>query len=453
MTKQQAIENALIEFINERENTHSTDLPGIMKAINVPGMSFVFFEEGEIVASGTYGLINAHDTRQIRPDTLFQAASNSKSIAALTCLRMVEAGLLDLDADVNDYLTLWKVPPVEAWQPVITLRQLLTHTAATTVHGFWGYRASDAIPTVTQILSGDAPSNSPAVVLDGLPSHSGRYSGGGTTIAQLVMMDVSGKSFPELADEWVLKPLEMTDSGFMQPLPPEKYHQAAHGHLYTGDPMPERWNIHPELAAAGLWTTPTDMSKFARAIQSAKQGNHPVISQQVVEWMLTPVFDAGEVQHGSGVFLHEDEENLIFGHGGANIGYQCFYNAYVDGRAGFSVMTNSDRGGIFCNAFREYHIKAYSKQKSEESPEIDLTELVGTYKNDEHEVKITLEGETLHLHWNQLPPLKLSAKSKDELSITVLKRTLTIERDDNDTLSSILIKQSGHSQTLKPQNH
>lgn len=446
------IESALVAHVSEHQNTHADDLLGVMQAVNVPGLSFVTFKHGEIDAVGTYGLLNAADTREVRPDTLFQAASNSKSITALLCLRLVEAGILDLDTDVNTYLKSWQVPAVEGWQPQVTLRQLLSHTAATTVHGFWGYAADKPLPSVPQILSGEAPANSPALVVDGLSGHSGRYSGGGTTIVQLVMMDITGKSFPELAQEWVIDPLEMTDSAFMQPPPPEKQARAAYAHLYTGHPLIGNWHVYPELAAAGLWTTPTDMSKFARAIQAGKRGEHPIISQEVVEWMLTPIIENGEVTHALGVFLRGEGDDIIFGHGGGNVGFRCLYNAYADGRGGYSIMTNGDQGWLFFEAMREILPKLYGGNdeiKKASDLKIDFKNYLGDYKNEDLLASITQEGEILFLKWNGQSALRIEPKSKDEFSIVGLKSSFKVERDEEGIITALNFIQSGTSRKLK----
>src|SRR5262245_22807817 len=149
-------------------------------------------------------------------------------------MRLVEQGRLDLDADVNDYLTSWRVPANAGWQPRVTLRQLLSHTAGTTVHGFPGYPASGPWPTVVQILQGVPSANNQSIMVDVLPGTQFRYSGGGTTIAQQVVADVTGRPFPELMQELVLGPVGMADSSYEQPAPADFTKRVARSYPWNG---------------------------------------------------------------------------------------------------------------------------------------------------------------------------------------------------------------------------
>ncbi len=445
------IEAALVEELNKTQNTHAEDLPSVIQAMHVPGLSFVVFKAGEIEAVGSYGHGDAAQTRAITPETMFQVASNSKSINALICLRLVEAGVLDLQTDVNTYLKSWQVPAGDGWQPKITLYQLLSHTAGTTVGGFMGYAADGLIPTVSQILAGEKPANNLPIIVDTLAGHSVRYSGGGTTIIQQLLIDVTGKDFPALAHEWVFEPLGMTSSRFMQPPTPDFYDQVADGHYYTGQPIAGRWRVHPELAAAGLWSTPTDMSIFVRAIQAGKRGEHPVMSQQVVDWMLTPVMTDGPITLSLGVFQKGDGADLVFGHGGSNVGFQCDYKAFVDGRAGYSIMTNSDMGELIVGAMGTVFSKFYgtTSETASTPSEIDLASYMGAFKNEKVHAELTHESDGLYLQWNGQAALKLEAKSVDEFSVAGLKTTLQIQRDEDKQVQALIVQQNGTEQKLE----
>src|SRR6185436_9257568 len=153
-----------------------------------------------------YGVCAADQSTLVDPTTLFQAGSISKPVAAVAALRLVDAGRIDLDADVNDYLVSWKVPANEGWQPRVTLRHLLSHTGGLTVHGFPGYARGQAVPTLVQVLDGAKPANTAAVRDNAVPGTQSRYSGGGTTIVQQMLIDVMGKPFPALMRELVLDP-------------------------------------------------------------------------------------------------------------------------------------------------------------------------------------------------------------------------------------------------------
>jgi hypothetical protein len=216
---------------------------------------------------------------------------------------------------------------------------LLTHSAGVTVHGFGGYAAGTPVPTIVQVLNGEAPANSNAIRVDVLPGSMWRYSGGGYTIAQLAAADVSGISFPKLMQDTVLRPFGMEHSTFEQPLPPQLLAQAATPYRGNGTPVKGGPHVYPELAAAGLWTTPSDLARFAIGIQEALSGkSQSVLSTKTVRDMLQPAIE----QQGIGFAV--DSTLGTFSHGGANEGYRCSFIAFQDGN-GVIIMTNSDSGG------------------------------------------------------------------------------------------------------------
>lgn len=319
-----------------------------MAFYGVPGVSIALIRDGEIAFARGYGVREAGEPGPVTPDTLFQAASISKPVAVTGALRLVEQGLLDLDADVNDYLTTWKVPQSGGWQPRLTLRQLASHSAGLTVHGFPGYQRDAARPTLVQILNGAPPANTPPIRVDTVPGTQFRYSGGGTSVIQQLMMDVTGEPFPDLMRALVLDPLGMTASGYLQPLPESRRHEAASGHRTGAGPVTGQWHVYPEMAAAGLWTTPADLARFALGIQRSYAGEPgSILAQAMAREMLSPqVPREGEWTHlGLGPFLAGEGETARFGHSGGNEGFRCLMVAYRSGRFGAVVMTNGDEGG------------------------------------------------------------------------------------------------------------
>jgi CubicO group peptidase (beta-lactamase class C family) len=294
-------------------------LPQLMDAFKVPGLSVAVVDDFKIVWAKPYGVTEAGANNPVTTSTLFQAASISKFVTAAGALYLVEHGKLSLDEDVNKELTTWKVPDNEftATQKV-TLRRLLSHSAGTTVHGFPGYAVGEPIPTLVQILNGEKPANTAPVRVDLVPGTKQRYSGGGVTIEQLLIMDVTGKPFPQFMQQAVLGPIGMTNSTFDQPLPPALAAHAAAGTLADGKPVPGKWHIYPELAAAGLWTTPTDLAKFGIEIALSKNGkSNRVLSEAMTRQMLTP--QIGDV--GLGPFLGTGGNPNEFDHAGSNVGY------------------------------------------------------------------------------------------------------------------------------------
>lgn len=265
------------------------------------------------------------------PGTLFQAASISKPVAALTALRLVAAGSLCLDADVNDYLTSWRLPGRNGDLPV-TVRHLLCHAGALTVHGVPGYGRGQPLPSLDQILDGLPPANTPAVRRAGVPGRAFRYSGGGYVLLQQLLEDATGRPFAELAADQVLLPAQMTAATYAQPDPPA----AAAAHL---DGRAVDWRVYPEHAAAGLWCTPADLLRFAQAVQAAVAGEPgALLPRQLALDMVTPQPGGW----GLGLMLSGQDTRRRFGHSGDNYGYQCVLTGTVLGNNAVAVMTSSD---------------------------------------------------------------------------------------------------------------
>jgi predicted transcriptional regulator YdeE len=242
---------------------------------------------------------------------------------------------------VNNKLTTWKVPENEFTQTEkVTLRRLMSHTAGLTVHGFPGYDVDAPLPSIVQVLNGEKPANTDPIRVDIVPGTKSRYSGGGVTIEQLMMMDVTGKQFPALMRGLVLDKIGMTDSSYEQPLPPARAAMTAGGAYGDGKPVNGKWHVYPEMAAAGLWTTPTDLAKFAIEIALSKQGkaNH-ILSQKMTQEMLTPVKD----EVGLGLFMEKDNPGQ-FGHNGADEGFQALLTMNADTGNGVALMADSDNG-------------------------------------------------------------------------------------------------------------
>jgi CubicO group peptidase (beta-lactamase class C family) len=314
-----------------------------MQFYKVPGVSVAFFEQGKISWARGYGYADLATKRPVTPETLFQAASISKPVASLAVLRLVQDGKLSLDEDVNVKLTSWKVPENEfTAEQKVTLRRILSHSAGTTVHGFAGYASDEAVPTVAQVLNGEKPANSEPVRVDVVPGTIFRYSGGGMTIMQLLLTDVTGKPFPQIVEELVLRPAEMNHSGYTQPLPKNLWANAATPYRDNGDPVKGGAHTYPELAAAGLWTTPSDLGRMAIEVKKEYDGvSSKILTKDMARQMLTHQKD----EYGLGFGLESPGKALHFGHGGANEGFRCVFTEFTESGQGVAIMTNSDSGG------------------------------------------------------------------------------------------------------------
>jgi CubicO group peptidase (beta-lactamase class C family) len=395
------VENGLLPaFIVAGAPSEAKSISRRMADFKTPGVSVAVINNGAIEWAKGYGMTETGTVMPVTPRTLFQAASISKSIAALGALRLVEQGKLVLDEDVNVKLVSWKVPENEFTKTEkVTVRRLLSHSAGLTVHGFGGYEAGTPVPTTIQVLDGVKPANSDPVRVDILPGKPFRYSGGGLTVAQQLMADVAGRPFPALMADLVLKPVGMNDSTYEQPLPESRRGEAASGHTSDGKLLPGRYHTYPEMAAAGLWTTPTDLAKFLIEVARARRGDSTVLSKTLALEMTTPQ----KPGYGLGLSVDGLGSAASFGHGGSNEGFKCQMTAYLDGSRGVVVMTNGDLGGFVAGEIlravaREYDwpsFKPVEKKVVAVDPKV-LAALEGRYElRPGRFLEVKLEGSTL----------------------------------------------------------
>ena len=330
----------------------------MMQRQHLPGLSLAIIEEGRLIKEQGYGFTDRSGNTPVEPTTLFQAGSISKPVAAVAALRLVAAGRLSLDENVNSFLHTWKVPENEFTKDKeVTLRGILSHSAGLTVHGFPGYAVDGPVPTLVEVLDGAKPANTGAIRVDVVPGSLWRYSGGGYTVMQQMIIDATGKPLPEFMRETVLAPLGMTSSTYEQPLPADRQSHAATGHYPDGRPVAGKWHVYPEMAAAGLWTTAPDLARFAIGVQRALAStSNAVLSQPTTRLMLT----RQKNDDGLGVFLKGDAQTLRFFHGGVDEGFDAFLVAYANEGKGAAIMINanddSDAVAEIVKAIaREYH--------------------------------------------------------------------------------------------------
>ena len=320
-------------------------LAGVMQRFNVPGASVAVIQDSAVHWAKGYGLADVETKRAVEAGTMFQAASISKPVTAMAAVRLAQDGRLSLDADVNSILTSWHVPASDLTRDgPVTPRSLFSHTSgADDGFGFPGYEPSAPTPTLVQILNGEAPSNVKKVLFARPPFRAFKYSGGGVTLMQLALTDLTRTPFAEFMRATVLAPLQMTSSTFEQPLPDAMVARASRAHSREGLARPAPWHVYPEQAAAGLWTTPTDLAKFAIEVQRAMKGPRgAVLTQASAREMTTPV---GVGPFGVGLTVDKRGEGWYFSHGGSNWGFQCMVIAHVRKGYGVAVMTNADSGG------------------------------------------------------------------------------------------------------------
>lgn len=344
-----AIERDLVVTVQGEER--HVGLDEALELLTVPSASIALIDEGRIAFARAYG-------KNATPDTLYQAASLSKFVAAIGAMRLVENGTLNLDEDVNETLTAWKVPG-NAFDVThkVTLRGLLSMTGGIGVPGFLGYAVGAPLPTLAQILDGAPPANSPPVTMIAVPGSAYHYSGGGYEIAEALMQDATGKPFPQLMRDLVLDPMGMTDSSFDQPPDAALTARATSGHFGDGKELPGRFRLFPEHAAAGLWSTPTDLAKLLVQLAHTWQGFSSMFLRRLtLQEILTPQ-NGGP--YGLGAAVAGEGASLVLMKRGQNIGYQGYLILYPATGQGMVVMTNSDNGSRLAEALIKRAAAAY----------------------------------------------------------------------------------------------
>jgi CubicO group peptidase (beta-lactamase class C family) len=415
----------------------------------VPGVSLAVISDYKIEWAKGYGVLEAGGTTPVTTETLFQAASISKPVTALAVLKMVEEGIFNLDENVNKKLITWKLPENEfTSEKKVSLRGLLSHSAGVTVHGFRGYSHGEEVPTLLQVLDGEKPTNSDPIRVDILPGTKYRYSGGGFCIVQQLLIDNKNMPFPKIMEETILSPLHMTNSLYEQPLSKEKIANTAVGHKRDGNPIEGKWHTYPEMAAAGLWTTPSDLARFAIELMLALSGeSNQLISQEMIKQMLTPQ----QVNNGLGIFVEGEDFNFHFSHGGGNEGYRCFLVAYPERRQGAVIMTNADNGWqLYSEILRsidsEYgwgNFIPKEKILAEVNAEI-YDAYIGTYQvSPDFSFIITRENDRLYAEVAEMGKSEIYPESEITFFPKDVDASITFVKDETGEISELIYKQGG----------
>ncbi len=431
-----------------------------MKFYNIPGVSVAVFANHKVQWAKGYGVADNETKEPVTEKTLFVAGSISKPVAVMGALRLVQEGKLSLDANINTFLTSWKLPEnaFTAKQPV-TLRRIVSHSAGLTVHGFRGYAPGEPFPTLIQILDGAAPANSAPIVVDMEPGTKWRYSGGGLTIMQLALIDVEKKPFPEILREKVLEPIGMTSSSYEQTIAPDRLKLAASGHNASGKVIEGKRFIYPEMAAAGLWTTPTDLAKFAIEVGRSVRGeSNRVLSIEMARLMVTPqIVIQGTRNMALGLFLLElHGSEVYFGHDGQDEGFVASLLADRDGGYGVAIMTNSDgRANSLINEITMSVAKEYGWRGYVPAPydviSLDAKALApfpGRYILDsDSTLAVSLEGGRLMGKRTGQPAFELLPISASEFIITAAAVTVTFADGKGAPSGAVTIKSGGGPMT------
>jgi len=376
------------------DSVHQYHLDERMALYHVPSVSIAVIHEGKVAWAKTYGYANVAAKRKADTHTLYQAASLSKSVNAFAIVKLSQEGKLDLDKDIRDYLKTWTFPDNDFSRgKTITLKNLLSHTAGLGSRGFMGYAKNTPLPDINQVLNGAPPANNEGVKPVMPPGTQSQYSGGGIVITQKILLDNITTDYAALMHTEVLKPLGMTQSTFRQPLP-QSYSNIAAGHDAAGRMIPGGYNVYPEQAPDGLWSTPTDLAKFVLAIQASLKGKGPLSKDRVTE-MLTPVLPGSNAALGTFITEHGGEK--YFFHTGANIGYRSvYYGSFTTGN-GVVVMLNADDDRLLDEIVNSvavaYHWKDFyhpEERKLVSVPDSFLDRYAGKYHSEQPKLDVVV---------------------------------------------------------------
>ena len=441
------IENSLIKDIQIKgKPVQKFNILKRMDFYKVPGVSIAVVENGKIKWAKGYGYANTETGTKVDLNTLFQAGSISKPLAALSVLKLFENNSLELNKDANYYLKNWQIPENKFTKTKkVTLERLLTHTAGMTVHGFPGYQQTDTFPKIIDVLNGNG--NTAKIMVDTIPGSIWRYSGGGYTVMEKVVEDVSGLSLDDYMSKNILLPIGMKNSTYQQPISKEYQKNISAAYDENGKLIKGLWNNYPEQAAAGLWTTPSDLAIYCIEIQDILKGKKDgVLTKETVEKMLTK----HENDWGLGPSLEGEKDSLIFGHGGKNAGFTNDMKAYAYQGNAVIVMTNADNGGMLIseikNAVSKYYNWGISQPKTIEVVELsdaDLKQYMGKYELKEYNliVEVQLKDNQLFLtskDWDNDSNLSPMTNSK----FIDLKRGTIIEFFVDEKVSGFMVNNS-----------
>lgn len=355
---------------------------------HVPGVAIAVLRDGKLVHAAGYGVRAANTVEAVNADTLFSVGSVSKVVTAATTLRLVADGRLDLDQDIQRYLTDWRIPGTATTpHPQVTLRMLLSHTAGLGVHGFADYLPGEPLPTLRNTLDGMPPAKNKPVRLIHAPGEVGDYSGGGVMVEQLVLETVTGQPLDILAREQVFSRSGMTRSRFDGP--PEDTDNIAKAHDARGalTALPRGWQSFPEAGASGLWSSARDLGSFVGVLTASYQGRQAFLPRPLATDMMTQVSPSW---HGLGPRLEGDGMQRIFHHGGSNDSYRAWIEGYLETGDGFVILTNGENGAALAAEIRNAlsdvigrGVNPLVRSIALDGNEASLADLSGTYtRND-----------------------------------------------------------------------
>ena len=451
------VENGLLPAVAVHgELGQKANIVDRMGHYGVPGLLVAVIHEGEIAWDRAYGVTEAGGDKPVTSQTMFQAASISKPVTAAATLAISQDGSLVLDEDINQWLSSWRVPENEfSVGRDITLREVLSHTAGFTGNsGVDGYEPGAAVPTITQALNGEPPATTPPVQV-GNPGGTQGYSGSGYAVLQQLLIDVSGEPFAEFMHETVFLPLRMNHSTFVQYPAPAGI---AKGHHAGGEPITGGYRVYSGEAAAGLWTTASDLAKFAISIQDASAGESQFfLSQEKAQGMVRPHLSECYRCWGLGFEIVGEGPKRWFTHDGINVGFDSKLIANVTTGDGAVVMTNGSLSygliyEILDSIATEYEWPDYpikGQTASVSIPQGALDSIPGVYELEpDFPVTVVADGERLFLEIPTQGRTEMYASTPTSFFITAIDwGPMTFAKDDTGEIIAMMIGPPGQQST------
>lgn len=449
--KIQQVENSLSPGIIYDDTLPKFNLETRLKETGVKGLSIAVINNYKIEWAKGYGWADEASGRKVTPQTRFQAASISKSLNSLAILQLVQQKKLDPKADINVYLKRWKFPYDRLSKgKKINVYQLLSHTAGLNVHGFPGYGITDTLPTLVQILNGTPPSNTGVVRSVFEPGLKFQYSGGGTTISQLLLEDITAQSYADYMQKHVLGPLGMQNSSFHQP-PPAGVDLATGYYSETGDAVKGNYHVYPEQAAAGLWTTPTDLAKYIIECQLAFQKKSAkVISPELMRTRMTPYLDSS---FALGVFLTKRGPYQYFFHNGGNEAFLCTSYGNLQAGKGVVIMINGDNFEVINELMNSvatvYNWTGFFTPEFKKTitiPVEQLEQYVGAFQLNKDTLTLKVEKNKLVIRQNGQPAEGYEVFFTNPNNFLIKEihgAAFRFERNESDAVTGLEIEQGG----------
>ena len=360
-------------------------IPSQLRNRTIAGAVVSVVKEGQVLFQKGYGYADVEEKKPVLPDqTLFRPGSISKLFTATAVMQLIEQGKLDLDRDVNDYLD-FAIPKTYA-EPV-TLRQLLTHTGGfeETLKNLFVAHESDIKPLRAYLVN-----EMPARIFP--PGKIPSYSNYGFTLAGYIVERVSGEKFERYIENHILKPLEMKNSTFDQPLPAQLAPQMSKGYL-SASKKPRDFEFVQAAPAGALSTTAADMTRFMLAfLQDGAVDGVSILKPETVRQMETRQFEFHPMLPGLGITFMEYliDPVRIIAHGGDTVYFHSDMVLVPDAHFGYFLSYNSlgkDVGGGRSEVCRTF-VNRYFPSTAQPKQDVDSN----TAKADGHAVSGVYDG-------------------------------------------------------------